>query len=102
MHVLGAWQLPPAQMVPVGQSPSAVQAVHIPEPRQILGLHDVAAPALQAPPPQVLITLLSPLQAASHWVPAAPTAHFPAPSQLPVLPQIGLLESLAQPPPGGG
>jgi hypothetical protein len=49
----------------------------------------------------VLGTRLSPEQPLAQLVPEAPTVHLPAPSHLPLLPQIGLAGSSGQPPPGG-
>ena len=52
-------------------------------------------------PGQVLGTRLSPEQPLPQVVPMAPTLQLPAPSHLPLLPQIGLAGSSAQPPPTG-
>jgi hypothetical protein len=67
------------------------------------GLQATGVPAAhRAPlPGQVFATLLSAWQMSPQLVPAAATVHLPAPSQVPLFPQMGLEGSVGQPPPGG-
>jgi hypothetical protein len=98
-------QAPLTQILPVAQSPSAAHGAVRQAPFwQVKAPQDIAGPAAhRAPlPGQVLAIRLSFEQLVPHAVPIAATLHLPVPSQVPLLPQMGLAASTAQPPCGGG